>query len=291
MSAAQVEIPLSSATSSVTVITREDLDKHQVDSVADALRNVPGLTVTSSGGRGAQTSVFPRGGESDYSLVFIDGIQANTFGGGFDFGHLAAVNIERIEIVRGPQSALYGSNAIGSVIRIVTRRGGPPEGSALVEGGNFDTSRLAAASSGAVGAWNWGASAERLASDGYNGTRAAIGQTVENDDYERNLVSAAGGWHHQNVASIRGDVRYSQDERGFPGPFGSDPGSTYGGIDTVSRAERTIGCWPRLAATISSDGHGSTGRSRTHASTATSSASSMSPNPGPDAQRVACKRT
>jgi outer membrane cobalamin receptor len=236
VSAAQVEIPLSSSTSSVTVITREDLDKHQVESVADALRSVPGLTVTSAGGRGAQTSVFPRGGESDYSLVFIDGIQANTFGGGFDFGHLPVVNIERIEIVRGPQSALYGSNAIGSVIRIVTRRGAP-EGSALVEGGSFDTSRVAAASAGEVGAWNWGASAERLASDGYNGERAANGQIVENDDFERHLVSAAGGWRHGNVASLRADVRYLQDDRGFPGPFGSDPGGTYGGINTVSRGK------------------------------------------------------
>ena len=72
------------------------------------------------------TSVFPRGGESDYSLVFVDGVQANAFGGSYDFAHLPVTNIERIEIVRGPQSALYGSNAIGSVIRIVTRHGGAP---------------------------------------------------------------------------------------------------------------------------------------------------------------------
>jgi outer membrane cobalamin receptor len=235
VSAAQVEIPISTAASSVTVITREDLDKHQVESVTDALRTVPGLTVTSSGGRGALTSVFPRGGESDYSLVFVDGVQANAFGGGFDFAHLAVTNIERIEIVRGPQSALYGSNAIGSVIRIITRRGGAPEASALAEGGGYATSRVAAASSGEVGAWHWGASAERLASDGFTGDRAPNGAIVENDDYERNLISGTGGWRRGNTASIRGDIRYTQDERGFPGPFGSDPGLTYGGIDTVSR--------------------------------------------------------
>jgi outer membrane cobalamin receptor len=237
VSAAQVEVPLSTTSSSVTVITREELERHQTESVADALRAVPGLTVTSAGSRGAQTSVFPRGGESDYSLVFIDGIQANTFGGGFDFGHLSIANIERIEIVRGPQSALYGSNAIGSVVRIVTRRGGAPGASGVVEGGGFGTSRIAAASAGEVGAWNWGASAERLASDGLNGQRTANGETVENDEYERHLVSAAGGWRYRNGASVRGDVRYSQDDRGFPGPFGSDPGGTYDGIDTVSRGK------------------------------------------------------
>lgn len=235
VSAAQVEIPLSTAASSVTVITRDDLEKHRVESVADALRMVPGLTVTSTGGRGAQTSVFPRGGESDYSLVLIDGIQANTFGGAYDFGHLSAVNIERIEIVRGPQSALYGSNAIGSVIRIVTRRDGAPTAAAVVEGGGYGTTRLSGASSGEAGPWQWGGSVEHLDSDGFDGARTANGATVTNDEYERNGLSLAGGWRAGTHASVRGNVSYSNDERGFPGPFGSDPGGTYGGIDTVSR--------------------------------------------------------
>ncbi len=235
VSAAQVETPLSSASSSVTVITREDLETHQAESVADALRAVPGLTVASAGGRGAQTSVFPRGGESDYSLVFIDGVQVNSFGGGYDFAHLPAVNVERIEIVRGPQSALYGSNAIGSVIRIVTRRAGAPTASAVVEAGSFDTTRVAAATSGEVKGWNWGGAVERLGTDNANGERAANGQTVENDDYERTMVSASGGWRHGSNAGVRGDVRYTTDDRGNPGAYGSDPGGTYGGIDTIAR--------------------------------------------------------
>jgi outer membrane cobalamin receptor len=237
VSAAQVETPLSSASSSVTVITREDLETHQADSVADALRTVPGLTVSSAGGRGAQTSVFPRGGESDYSLVFIDGVQVNSFGGGYDFGHLPTANVERIEIVRGPQSALYGSNAIGSVIRIVTRKNGAPAASAVIEGGSFDTTRLAAATSGEVNGWSWGGAVERQATDGANGGRAANGQTIANDDYERHMVSAAGGWRRGANAGVRGDIRYTTDERGNPGPYGSDPGGTYGGIDTVARGD------------------------------------------------------
>jgi outer membrane cobalamin receptor len=235
VSAAQVEIPLSTASSSVTVITRDDLEKHQVESVADALRTVPGLSVIANGGRGALTSVFPRGGESDYSLVLVDGVQANAFGGGYDFAHLPVANIERIEIVRGPQSALYGSNAIGSVVRIVTRQGGAPDASASLEGGGFDTFRATAATSGAVGQWHWGASTERLTTDNFNGQRTDSGATVENDDYERSSETAAGGWRNSAGAAIEGTVRYATDERGSPGPFGSDPGGTYGGIDTVSR--------------------------------------------------------
>ena len=78
-----------------------------------------------SGGRGALTSLFPRGGESDYTLVLVDGIPQNAFGGGFDAAHLGTADIDRIEVVRGPQSALYGSGAIGGVVQIITRQGGP----------------------------------------------------------------------------------------------------------------------------------------------------------------------
>jgi vitamin B12 transporter len=236
VSAAQVEIPLSAASSSVTILTGDELAARQIDSVADALRLVPGLAVVSSGGRGSLTSVFPRGGESDYSLVIIDGIQANAFGGGFDFGHLPIVNIDRIEVVRGPQSALYGSNAIGAVIRIVTRRGGPPAGSASVEGGTFGTERLTAATSGARSAWQWGASAEQLSSNGINGEVTRTGERIDNDDDKRHSLAGSLGWQPTGGGpAVRGDVKYSRDERGFPGPFGSDPGGTFSGVDTESR--------------------------------------------------------
>ena len=130
----------------------------------------PGMSVVRTGSVGALTSVFPRGGESDYSLVLIDDVPANAFGGGFDFSHLAADDIDRIEIVRGPQSALFGSNAIGAVVRVITRTGGPLRGGAAVEGGSFNTSRLAASSSGSADGWFWGAGVERFATDNANGT-------------------------------------------------------------------------------------------------------------------------
>ncbi len=225
VSAAQVDIPLSTTSSSVTVLTAEDLEALQVRTLPDALRLVPGLTIVTAGGLGAQTSAFPRGGESDYSLVFVDGVQANAFGGGFDFAHTPLNNVERIEIVRGAQSALYGSNAIGSVVRIVTRRGGGDTGAGLVEGGSFATTRFAASTSGSRQSLHWGAEADRVASDG----------VVDNDDYERWSLGAGGGWLGEGGRSLRGDVHYTDDERGFPGPFGSDPGGTFSGIDTIAR--------------------------------------------------------
>jgi outer membrane cobalamin receptor len=224
VSAAQVDIPLSAASSSVSVLTADDLASLQVRNLAEALRFVPGMAIAAAGGYGAQTSAFPRGGESDYSLVFIDGVEANAFGGGFDFAHVPVVNVERIEIVRGPQSALYGSNAIGSVIRIVSRRDGPPVVSGVLEGGSFDTFRVAGATSGSAKAWQWGASGERLASDG----------VVQNDDYERWTMAASLGWSNAR-GGFRSDLHYTNDERGFPGPVGSDPGGTFSGIDLISR--------------------------------------------------------
>jgi outer membrane cobalamin receptor len=244
VSATQVEIPLSQASSAVTVITGSELQARQIVTVADALRDVPGLTVARSGGLGALTAVFPRGGESDYTLVFVDGIQVNTFGGSFDFAHLSTSNVDRIEVVRGPQSALYGSNAIGAVVRIVTRDGGPPRADASVEGGSFGTNRFAASSSGTAGAWFWGSVVDRLASDGFNGRQAGAGLRVENDRYERTEVGGSGGWRSTTGgAALRGELRFARDDRGFPGPFGSNPAAIYSGIDTVAHGtdDRWIG--------------------------------------------------
>jgi outer membrane cobalamin receptor len=244
VSAAQVEMPLSRASSAVTVITGGELQSQQIATVADALSHVPGLTVARSGGPGTLTAMFPRGGESDYTLVFIDGIQVNAFGGSFDFAHLSASNIDRIEIVRGPQSAIYGSNAIGAVVRIVTREGGPARGDASVEAGSFGTTHLSASSSGTAGGWFWGSSADRFASDGFNGRQTDAGEMVENDRYERTEAGGTGGWRSATGdRALRGQLRFARDDRGFPGPFGSNPASIYSGVDTVAHGtdDRWIG--------------------------------------------------
>ncbi|MEX1128508.1 MAG: TonB-dependent receptor, partial [Vicinamibacterales bacterium] len=210
------------------------------------LRTVPGLTVAAAGGSGAVTGVFPRGGESNFTLVFVDDVPANAFGGEFDFAHLTTENVERIEIVRGPQSALFGSNAIGAVVRVITRRGGAPTVAGSLEAGSYDTRRIAGATSGSVGAFEWGASGERFTSDGYNGHRTAAGLVVENDDYTRSAGTVSAGWREGEAhlrqgsggqAAVRAQVSHAIDERGVPGPFGTNPIDAYTGIDTISRGE------------------------------------------------------
>jgi outer membrane cobalamin receptor len=101
-------------------------------------------------------SLFPRGGESDYTLVLVDGVRVNGFGGGLDFSQVPMQNVERVEVVRGPQSALYGSDAIAGVINVVTRSGGSPSAQAQFEGGSRGLLRgidRGRSRRGAVAAW------------------------------------------------------------------------------------------------------------------------------------------
>jgi vitamin B12 transporter len=115
--------PAETVGSSVTVIGREEIERRGATPVLDLLRTVPGLDVSQSGGPGTVASVFIRGGNSNHTLVLIDGVRVTSNSGGFDFSGLRADNLERIEVLRGPQSTLYGSEAIGGVVSIITRRG------------------------------------------------------------------------------------------------------------------------------------------------------------------------
>lgn len=234
VSASQVETLRSSAPASVTVLTGAELMASQAETVTDGLRSVAGLSVAQSGGRGSLTSLFPRGGESDYTLVVVDGVRQNSFGGGFDFSTLGLGNVERVEVVRGPQSALFGSDAIGGVVHVITRRDGPLRVDALGEGGSFATTHAAAGTSGSAGRWSWGAGGERLVSDGYTGESQASGEPVTNDDSSLGSASASAGYASPTVAaSLRAQLVMT--ERGFPGPYGSDPNGTFPGVDRISR--------------------------------------------------------
>jgi vitamin B12 transporter len=127
--------------SSVTVITADEIARSQQPFVADILRGEPGVDVATTGQPGSQTQVFLRGASPDGTLVLVDGIPVNNaFNNSFDFSTLPVNNIERIEILRGPQSTLYGSEAMGGVINIVTKNGsGPPTGSVQTEYGSFNS--------------------------------------------------------------------------------------------------------------------------------------------------------
>lgn len=123
VTANKLPTPASSTGAAVTVISGQQLRERGVRRVIDALRTVPGVAVAQLGSTGAVASVFMRGGESDYVQVVIDGVQANDPGGSYDWAHLTTDDVERIEIVRGPVSVLYGSDAVAGVVQIFTRGG------------------------------------------------------------------------------------------------------------------------------------------------------------------------
>jgi len=183
--------------SSVTVITADDIERRQQRTVVEVLQAVPGLHVVQLGPAGQQASVFARGANSNQTLVLIDGLEASNpsqSNGAFNFAHLVPDNIERIEIVRGPQSTLYGSDAIGGVINIITRRGtGTPSYSARVEGGSNVTIHPSAAARGRIGRLGYSTTASFYKSEGESVTAARerpAGVAAEDDGYENFTASA-----------------------------------------------------------------------------------------------------
>ncbi len=176
----------------VTVLDREAIEKSQKATVADLLRGLPGVDVASSGGPGKATSVFLRGANAGQTLVLVDGVRVGSATlGQFDWGQLSTSGIERIEIVRGPQSSLYGADAMGGVIQIFTRKGGgAPAARARVEAGGYGTAAGGASVSGS------GANGARyaLSVDAYRtrGVSAAAGGS-EPDPYRRLTVSGGAG--------------------------------------------------------------------------------------------------
>jgi outer membrane cobalamin receptor len=236
VTASQVDTPLSMLGDSITVLSREELDARQVTTLGDALRLVPGFAVARNGGPGTVTSVFPRGGESDYTLVLVDGVRMNSFGGGLDVSQVPIAGAERVEIVRGPQSALYGSDAIGGVVQVVTARGGPAVLDALGEGGGRDARRAAGSLRGSLRNWQGAVSAQHMRDDGFTGTAPADGSRVSNDDSRQSDVSIGLGWRVDAGTDLFGTLRYVDSERGSPGAYGSNPAGNFSGVDRVARS-------------------------------------------------------
>jgi len=197
-----------SVAESLTVFTAQDIQVSGASSLADVVRQVSGLHVEANGREGALTSLFARGGESDYNHVLVDGVRFNISGGQFDFSRVSAGDIDRVEIVRGAQSALYGSDAIGAVIQVFTKRGQPtdaPEVSGSFEGGSFGTVR------GDV--WLLGGTGQRVDYQlgvAYRGTDGAFSKDfIESDRFDQASANGGLGVAFRGQTTVRGGVRYS----------------------------------------------------------------------------------
>ncbi len=201
VTATRLPVPRSAVPSSVTVLEGSELAGRGVRLVADALRQVPGLAVVQGGSPGATASVFLRGGESDYVKILVDGVPVNVPGGSFDWANLTTDNVERIEVVRGPSSVLYGSDAVTGVVQIFTRRGrGGPVASAGVEAGSMGTVRWGADVAGGAERVEYSAELARFATSGalpvnnaYDNFAGSARLQVRPDDRSDVALSVRGG--------------------------------------------------------------------------------------------------
>ncbi len=226
-----IDAPLQQQGGSVSLISSEEVRQRNEPYAADLLRYLPGMVFNQSGPAGAVDSLFLRGGNSNFGLVRIDGVPVNTFGGAFDFAHIPSEAIDHIEVIRGPQSAVYGPYANSGVIDFVTRQpSSSPELDVLAEGGSYGERRFAVTASGTFAGFGLVASGSRIDTNG----------PVTNGDYHNEdlLLNVTRRFRKQSLA-LHAD--FDSNNGGEPGPWGSDPKGTFTGIDTISRAENNFG--------------------------------------------------
>jgi vitamin B12 transporter len=214
VTASRTAIAPSRVGSALTVIDRETLRIRQHKLVADALRDVPGIAVSRGGGLGAVTQVRVRGSEGNHVLVLIDGVEANNpvSNSEFDFANLLAADVERIEILRGAQSALYGSDAVGGVINIITRQAGAGLEAALhADGGSFGAREVGFSAAGGRGEHTGGLSVTRFSSDGENIARFGN----ERDGFENEALTLHGRAPAGDRLVLSGNLRYIDARQDF----------------------------------------------------------------------------
>ena len=208
VSGTRTEIPLDQSPASVSVISSEEFDQKQIERISDALREVPGLSVVQTGTAGQLTSVFTRGLRSEHTQVLLDGIPINQgLAGLFDFANITIDNIDRVEVVRGPQSTLYGPRAMAGVIQFFTKRGeGTPGGTLTSEGGSYDTFRETLESDGGIGGFDYSIGASRLDTD----------NARPNNQYRNSAGIANIGYSPNDRLRMSTLVMYSLSDTGNP---------------------------------------------------------------------------
>ncbi|MBZ5525969.1 MAG: TonB-dependent receptor [Acidobacteriia bacterium] len=221
--------PQTQVGASVSVLTPQDY-QNRLD-VFDPLTSVPGLQITESGRRGSLTSLFIRGGNSNANKLVIDGVPANDIGGNVDFSVLSATAVDHMEVFRGPNSVLYGSDALAGVVDITTRQGATrlPELSYSLDGGNFSTWRQEATAGGAWRQLDYFSSFSRF----------DTGNGIPNDNFHNATVAGNLGWTPSAANNLRLIVRRISTGAGAPNSidiFGTSDNAQTSEHDTIISA-------------------------------------------------------
>jgi len=215
VSATRLPTPEDEIASSVTLITAADIEAQQARTLPDILQRVPGLNIVQSGGVGAVTSIFMRGTNSNHVKIYVDGIDVadpSTPADAFNLANLQLADIDRIEVLRGPQSGLYGSDAIGGAISIVTKPGaGPAQLAGSLEGGSFGTFNQTASLSGSTTDFNYVLNADHLRSTDSLVTPLDVlapGEQRNPDSYDNKSFSTKLGAQLTTDLDVRAVARY-----------------------------------------------------------------------------------
>ena len=220
-----IDVPLREQGSSIAIVPREEIAERNEGLAVDLLRYLPGITIGQSGSPGGVADMFIRGGNFNFTLVQIDGVPVNSVGGGFDFAHIPTDWLDRVEVIEGAQSSVYGAYANTGVVNFATRSAADsPQIEVLAEGGTYAEHRFALGASGMLGGFGVAAFASQLGDNG----------PVVNSDYRNDNVAlhVTRSFGRQNL-SFGGD--YNANDVGSPGPYGSDPGHDFTGLDTITR--------------------------------------------------------
>jgi len=232
--------PITEVAKSVSVITEEALAGRQYTFVVDALQSLPGVNINQNGTFGGAATVSIRGASTDQTVILIDGVQMNDTaspGGGFNFANLDPNGIARIEVLRGPQAVLYGSDAIGGVINIITKSGGEGFGAdAFAEYGAFDSLRLGGNARGGSDRIGFNLSASYAETDGISAADEANGNT-EADGYENLTLRGKVTAKLTDTASFEVTSSYVDSENEFDS-FGPADGDEVGETTEFSIAGR-----------------------------------------------------
>jgi vitamin B12 transporter len=250
VTATRVPTPIDRVASSITVIGSDDIARRGLVTLPDALRTVPGLSVvqTGAGGRNLLTSVFTRGTNSNHTLVLIDGIRANdpsSPSGAFDFSTIDLDDVERIEVLRGPQGTLYGSDAIGGVVNVITKSGkGPLAGSATVKGGSYGTFGVAGSlRGGLLDDWlTFALNAQRTQTDGFPIAPPALrpaGASGFDDGSHDWTVNAKLGYRFTDTFSVSAVGRFSKSFANYDANQG-DPNAEQRNDERFIRGEAKL---------------------------------------------------
>ena len=230
VTAARLETPLKETADSVTVITGDELRRTGKTGLAEALAAVPGTNLVRAGGRGGLSSLMIRGANSEHTLVLLDGLELNdpiNPGRSFDLAHINLADVARVEVLRGPQSTLYGSDAMGGVINIITKRGGAGNTADLyVSAGSYGTASAAAGFSAASGRLSYAVTAALEATAGVSAASDAYPGNSEADGSSGATLSVNLGYETKPGAALSFLLRsvISRTEiDAFGGPYGDDP--------------------------------------------------------------------